>query len=118
MNPTLPAQGRMMKHFITPLIALLFAPLAALHAAPSTDARIVIASESGAKLDSDVIKGGGTDDTALIQGILDRAPKLGSLKLVVDGPILVTGLTVHSNTSNSRRHVKVLKTGCFLESVS
>ena len=32
MNPTLPAQGRMMKHFITPLIALLFAPLAALHA--------------------------------------------------------------------------------------
>ena len=33
MNPTLPAQGRMMKHFITPLIALLFAPIAAMRAA-------------------------------------------------------------------------------------
>ena len=88
-----------MKHTLTLLTALLLSPLATLHAAPSTDARIVIASESGAKLDSDVIKGGGTDDTALIQGILDRAPKLGSLKLVVDGPILVTGLTVHSNTT-------------------
>ena len=83
----------------TLLTALLGAPLAALHAAPSTDARIVVASEAGAKLDSDVTKGGGTDDTALIQGILDRAPKLGSLKLVVDGAILVKGLKVHSNTT-------------------
>jgi hypothetical protein len=81
------------------LAALLFAPLAALHAAPSADARVVIASEAGAKLDSDVSTGGGTDDTALLQGILDRAPKLGSLKLIVDGPILVTGLKVHSNTT-------------------
>ena len=74
------------------------APLAALHAVPSQDSHIVIASEAGAKLDSDVTTGGGTDDTALIQSILDRAPKLGSLKLVVDGPILVAGLKVHSNT--------------------
>jgi hypothetical protein len=48
-------------------IASLLAPLAVLHAAPSTEARVVIASEAGAKLDSDVTKGGGTDDTALIQ---------------------------------------------------
>jgi hypothetical protein len=81
------------------LTALLIAPLAALKAAPSTNAHIVIASEAGAKLDSDVTKGGGTDDTALIQSILDRALKLGSLKLVVDGPILVSGLKVHSNTT-------------------
>jgi hypothetical protein len=54
----------------TLLAALLLAPLAALHAAPSADARIVIASEAGAKLDSDVTKGGGTDDTVLIQSIL------------------------------------------------
>jgi len=81
------------------LTALLLAPLTVLHAAPSTDARIIIASEAGAKLDSDVTKGGGTDDTVLIQGILDRAPKLGSLKLVVDGAILVKGLKVHSNTT-------------------
>jgi hypothetical protein len=88
-----------MKHILALLTALLLAPLAALHAAPSADSHIIIASEAGAKLDSDVSKGGGTDDTALIQGILDRAPELGSLKLVVDGPILVTGLTVHSNTA-------------------
>jgi hypothetical protein len=88
-----------MKSTLTILTALLLAPLAALHAAPSADARIVVASEAGAKLDSDVNKGGGTDDTALIQSILDRAPKLGTLKLVVDGAILVKGLKVHSNTT-------------------
>ena len=89
-----------MKTTLTLLAALLLAPLAALHAAaPSTDARIIIASEAGAKLNSDVTKGGGTDETALIQSILDRAPQLGTLKLIVDGPILVTGLKVHSNTT-------------------
>ncbi len=88
-----------MKPTLTLLTALLLAPLVALQAAPSADARIVVASETGAKLDSDVNKGGGTDDTALIQSILDRAPKLGSLKLIVDGAILVKGLNVHSNTT-------------------
>ena len=79
--------------------ALLLAPLAPLHAAPSADARIVIASQAGAKLDSDVVRGGGTDDTALIQSILDRAPRLGSLTLLVDGAILTSGLRIHSNTT-------------------
>jgi hypothetical protein len=89
-----------MKPTLTLLTAPLLAPLAALHAAaPSTNTRIIVASEAGAKLDSDVSKGGGTDDTALIQGILDRAPKLGSLRLIVDGAILVRGLKVHSNTT-------------------
>jgi hypothetical protein len=88
-----------MKHTLTLIKALLLAPLAALNAAPSSDSRIVIASEAGAHLDSDVNKGGGTDDTALIQAILDRAPKLGALKLVVDGAILVKGLKVHSDTT-------------------
>ncbi len=88
-----------MKYTLTFLTALLLAPLSALHAAQSPSARIVIASQAGAKLDSDVNKGGGTDDTALIQGILDRAPKLGSLRLIVDGAILVKGLKVHSNTT-------------------
>ena len=92
---------------LTLFFALLLAPLAASHAAPSPDARIVIASEAGAKLDSDVTKGGGTDDTALIHSILDRAPKLGSLKLVVDGAILVKGLKVHSNTT-----IECLNRGC------
>ena len=88
MKPTLP---------LLPL--LLLGALATLPAAPAPDARIVIASAAGAKLDSHVTKGGGTDDTALIQGILDRAPKLGALKLVLDGPVLVSGLKVHSNTT-------------------
>jgi hypothetical protein len=60
---------------------------------------VVIAGEAGAKLDSNVVTGGGSDDTALIQAILDRAPELGSLKLIVDGAILVRGLRVHSNTT-------------------
>ncbi|MEI6712564.1 MAG: hypothetical protein WCO60_02355 [Verrucomicrobiota bacterium] len=84
-----------MKPSLSLLAFLLFVPLAALHSALSADARIVIASEAGAKLDCNVSKGGGTDDTALIQDILDRAPKLGSLKLVVDGPVLVKGLKVY-----------------------
>jgi hypothetical protein len=88
-----------MKHTLKLLTAILLSPLATLHAAPSPDSHIIIASEAGAKLDSDVTKGGGTEDTALIQSILDRAPKLGSLKLVVDGAILVKGLKVHSNTT-------------------
>ena len=105
MKPTLPVAFLFLKtvwqsvSLRSALTALLIAPLAALNAAPSTNAHIVIASEAGAKLDSDVNKGGGTDDTTLIQSILDRAPKLGSLKLVVDGPILVSGLKVHSNTT-------------------
>ncbi|MEY3129884.1 MAG: hypothetical protein RLY12_256 [Verrucomicrobiota bacterium] len=96
-----------MKYTLTLFFALLLAPLAPMQAAPSSDSRIFIASEAGAKLDSDVTKGGGTDDTALIQGILDRAPKLGSLKLVVDGAILVKGLKVHSNTT-----IECLNRGC------
>ena len=88
-----------MKHRLAFLAALLLVPLAILRAAPPRDARVVIASEAGAKLDSNVETGGGTDDTALIQSILDRAPKLGSLKLIVDGAILVKGLKVHSNTT-------------------
>lgn len=61
--------------------------------------RSIAASEAGAKLDSDVSKGGGTDETTLIQSILDRALELGSIKLVVDGAILVRGLKIHSNTT-------------------
>jgi hypothetical protein len=88
-----------MRLTLTILAALLLTPLTGIEAAPSSTSRIIIAGEAGAKLDSDVTKGGGTDDTALIQDILDRAPKFGTLKLVVDGPIRVSGLKVHSNTT-------------------
>jgi len=60
---------------------------------------VFYASECGARLDSDVIAGGGTDDTAALQAVLDKAPALGSLHLVVDGAALVRGLDVHSHTT-------------------
>ncbi|NLH99659.1 MAG: hypothetical protein GX446_09235 [Chthonomonadales bacterium] len=60
---------------------------------------VVYASRCGAKLDSDVHHGGGTDDTLALQSVLDEAPRLGSLRLVMDGAALVRGLDVHSNTT-------------------
>ncbi len=60
---------------------------------------IVYASQAGAKLDSNVLTGGGTDDTAALQAVLEQAPKLGRLILVMDGAALVHGLTIYSNTT-------------------
>ena len=59
----------------------------------------VIASEAGAKLDSNVETGGGTDETELFQKILDLAVVWGGLHLIVDGAALVRCLAVHSNTT-------------------
>ena len=59
----------------------------------------VIASEAGAKLDSNVETGGGTDQTELFQKILDLAVVWGGLHLIVDGAALVRSLAVHSNTT-------------------
>ena len=50
-------------------------------------------------LDSNVFTGGGTDATRQIQDILDRAATDGGIRLVMDGAALVSGLTVHSNTT-------------------
>lgn len=58
----------------------------------------VVASEA-AKLDSNVYTGGGTDDTAALQAVLDKAPEMGGLHLIMDGAALVTGLRLHSNTT-------------------
>ncbi|HEX2948026.1 MAG TPA: hypothetical protein VHV83_00400 [Armatimonadota bacterium] len=60
---------------------------------------VVYASQAGARLDSDVIRGGGTDDTTVLQAVLDRAPELGWLHLIIDGAALVHGLNVHANTT-------------------
>lgn len=59
----------------------------------------IIASQTDAKLDSNVYTGGGTDDTEALQAILDRAPTCSGLHLVMDGAALVRGLKVHSNTT-------------------
>jgi len=68
--------------------------------AESNESRKVYASQSGAALNSDVYKGGGTDDTAVLQAILDQAPRLGRLHLVLDGAALISkSLRIHSNTT-------------------
>ena len=64
-----------------------------------TNEHLVYASRTGAKLDSNVLTGGGTDDTAALQAALDQAPKLGHLRLVMDGAALVRGLTIYANTT-------------------
>jgi len=60
----------------------------------------VYASRSGAVLNSDVYTGGGADDTDVLQAILDRAPRLGRLHLVLDGAAKISRtLKIHSNTT-------------------
>ena len=59
----------------------------------------VIYASSVAKLDSNVYDGGGTDDTEALQALLDRAPELGHLHVVMDGAALITGLKIRSNTT-------------------
>lgn len=60
--------------------------------------RVVIASQAGVKLDSNVFSGGGTPDTECIQAILDTA-KESPLYFVMDGAALVSGIVVHPNTT-------------------
>ncbi|MBP5292644.1 MAG: hypothetical protein J6023_00780 [Clostridia bacterium] len=50
-------------------------------------------------LDSDVHKGGGTDNTEALQKILDLAVEEGGVRLVMDGAALVTHLRLHDNTT-------------------
>lgn len=60
--------------------------------------KIVYASQTGAKLDSDVQIGGGTDDTKALQDVLDEAQN-GGVHLIMDGAARITGLRLHSNTT-------------------
>lgn len=60
---------------------------------------IVLASEQDAALDSNLMTGGGTDDTAVLQRILNKAEKGHPVHLIVDGPALVSGLDVYGNTT-------------------
>jgi hypothetical protein len=60
---------------------------------------ILYASHGGAHLDTDLIKGGGTDDTAVLQALLDRAKDGSPVHLIIDGPSLVSGLNAYGNTT-------------------
>jgi hypothetical protein len=67
--------------------------------APATASTLVLASAAGAKLDSNLMSGGGTDDTAALQRWLDGAANGKGVHLVIDGPALVSGLNVYGNTT-------------------
>jgi hypothetical protein len=58
-----------------------------------------IYASSVAVLDSDVWNGGGTDDTDVLQNILNTASENTGIHLIIDGAALVRGLKVHSNTT-------------------
>ncbi len=61
--------------------------------------RYTVYASQYARLTSDVIRGGGDDDTEVLQAILDCAPTWGGLHLVLDGAALVRGLVIHSSTT-------------------
>jgi len=64
-----------------------------------TSHQIIYASQTGAKLDSNVHTGRGTDDTVILQSVLDKARESGSLHLIMDGAALIRGLDINSNTT-------------------
>ena len=64
-----------------------------------TSGRYTVYAGAYLKQDSDVHNGGGTNETALLQAILDKAEEWGGLTLEVDGAILTEQLILHSNTT-------------------
>jgi len=62
-------------------------------------ARAVYASAAGAALDSNLVTGGGTDDTDVLQGVLDQAKSGDPVHLIIDGAALVSGLDVYGCTT-------------------
>lgn len=63
------------------------------------EGRFTLRASDYLKLDSNVLTGGGTDETALLQEMLDQALVWGALTLIMDGAALVSGLKIHSNTT-------------------
>lgn len=90
-----------MRSEIVLVITLLFSAGCACAAIDSADtsSTVVRASQAGAALDSDLMKGGGTDDTAVLQRVLDRAKKGRGVHLIIDGPALVSGIDIFSNST-------------------
>jgi hypothetical protein len=66
---------------------------------PSVSSRIVYASRAGCALNSNINSGGGTDDTAAMQAILDIAQDGLPLEVIVDGVARVSTLRVWRNTT-------------------
>jgi hypothetical protein len=68
-------------------------------AVPPAGVTVILASKAGAVLNSDLMKGGGMDDTAALQAILNRAASGKPVHLIIDGAALVNGLDVYGNTT-------------------
>lgn len=64
-----------------------------------SSAQIIIASAAGAALNTNLSSGGGTDDTTVLQTALNTASGGAPLLLIMDGPALVSGLNIYSNTT-------------------
>ena len=65
----------------------------------SSIGKVTVYASDYCVLDSNVMTGGGTDETAVVQEILDKAEEWGSVHLVMDGAALISGIKVHSNTT-------------------
>lgn len=89
---------------LVPTIILLFAGSAVASPADSRAENVRslsrwYASTAGALLDSNLMTGGGTDDTVILQRILDTGKDGSGVHLIVEGPALVGGLDLHANTT-------------------
>jgi hypothetical protein len=60
---------------------------------------LFVASEVQAAVNSDLPKGGGIDDTKVLQAILDRAAAGTPVHLTIEGVALISGLEVFGNTT-------------------
>jgi hypothetical protein len=58
----------------------------------------VPASNAGASPNSNLLRGGGTDDTEVLQGVLNRAADGTPVHLIVNGVAFVRGLDLFGNT--------------------
>ena len=95
------------------LVILILAPPAAAseHAAETMTADVskkpamstagfnTLASRAGAVLNSNLLRGGGADDTRILQRVLDGAANDRPVHLMINGPALVSGLDVYGNTT-------------------
>lgn len=62
--------------------------------------KIISAANAGAALNANPLTGGGTDDYAVLQAILDSAPEVGSIELHIEGSFLISAtLRISSNTT-------------------
>lgn len=81
----------------------------------ASEGRYTVYASDYCRLDSDVMNGGGTNETEILQAILDKAKEWGRVKLIMDGPALISGLEIHSNTT-----IECIDSSCgfFMESGS